>query len=99
MKLEDVVVATMTRARDHAEAQLLEGALRALQRHRLRVAVTDRESIGGIVKDLARESGFIAAESNYGPGLVGQVKSSIAAALNAGAEAILYTEPDKAAFF
>jgi hypothetical protein len=95
----DVVVATMTLARSEAEAVVLERALIALQQHRLPVVVTDGGSDGDFQQRLARQPGLMVGLSTYGSGLVGQVKSSLAAAIRLGASAILYTEPDKAGFF
>jgi hypothetical protein len=99
MRLEDVAVATMTWARDDAEARVIEHALAQLRRLDVRVVVTDGGSSDAFIRELASTTGFSVRRSSYGRGLVGQVKSSIAAALDTGAQAVLYTEPDKTAFF
>jgi hypothetical protein len=99
MKRQDVVVATITLARSDAEAAVLEGALRALQQHGLPILVTDGGSDPRFVQRLANQPNMNVGVSTYGPGLVGQVKTSLAAAMRSGASAILYTEPDKAGFF
>ncbi len=99
MTRQDIVVATMTRARDDAEARALEEALEILGRHRLSVVVTDGGSSENFVAALAAKPYLTVRASSRGRGLVPQVKSSITAALREGARAILYTEPDKAFFF
>jgi hypothetical protein len=99
MKRGDVVIATITLARSDAEAAVLERSLTALQQHRLPIVVTDGGSDSRFMQRLASQPDLIVGLSTYGPGLVGQVKSSLAAAMRRGASAILYTEPDKAGFF
>jgi hypothetical protein len=99
MNRRDVAVATITWARDEAEARVLERALAELQEHDLRIAVTDGGSSETFLCRVSPTSRLSFGTSAYGPGIVGQVKSSVATALNTGAEAILYTEPDKAWFF
>jgi hypothetical protein len=98
MTAQDVVVATMTWARDEAEARMLQAALRTLGSQALTVVATDGGSSEGFLERLNGISGLVLRRSSA-PGLVRQVKSSIAAALDAGAEAVLYTEPDKDWFF
>src|SRR4051794_16157283 len=99
MSRPDVSVATMTLARDDAEATELQHALDELQRHGVAIFVTDGGSCQSFLDRIASASAFTVRASQFGPGLVGQVKTSIAAALDAGAERVLYTEPDKAWFF
>ncbi len=99
MTAQEIVVATMTRARDEAEARTLEAALEILRSHGLRVFATDGGSTEGFLARLTGLPGFTLRTSSGAPRLVRQVKSSIAAALGEGARAILYTEPDKAWFF
>jgi hypothetical protein len=98
MTAQDIVVATMTWARDEAEARTLHAALESLGSHGLGVVATDGGSSEGFLERLTGIPGFVLCRSSA-PGLVRQIKSSIAAALDAGAEAVLYTEPDKDWFF
>jgi hypothetical protein len=91
-----MVVATISLARTEGESLLLMRSLAALARHAESVFVTDGGSSPACVAALAAlpRTRVMAAS-----GLVRQVKSSVDAAVAAGASRLLYTEPDKCAFF
>lgn len=94
-----LAIATMTLARGAAEAALIERALGTLASGRAPVAVTDGGSASALVAAIGRLPGVSIGTSTHGPGLLGQVKTSLAAAAATGARRILYTEPDKQPFF
>jgi hypothetical protein len=98
MKLADVAVATMTRARTSPEGDALLLALRALSRLAVPVIVADRESTERFRRDLKRLN-RVSVVTRVKPGLVGQINASLAAAAMSGRRFILYTEPDKRHFF
>lgn len=97
MNAGDVAVATITLVRDAEEAQLLEKALHALAARRWPVSIGDGGSPPDFLESLTR-AGFTLAPP-VARGLVGQVKASVRSALETGRRFILYTEPDKLAFF
>ncbi len=97
MDAGDVAVATITLARDAGEANLLRNALLSLAAWRMPVAICDGGSPSDFVDGL-KKSGFTLT-APAARGLVGQVKASVRLALDSGRRFILYTEPDKLAFF
>jgi hypothetical protein len=98
MKAAGVAVATMTLARDPREEAELSEALDALERLALPVFVTDGGSSRGFADALRQRKNFTACESRQ-RGLWGQIRESLLAAASSGARFVLYTEPDKHAFF
>jgi hypothetical protein len=94
----DVAIATMTLARDGREATSLRGALRELAATQIPVYVTDGGSGAEFVDQLRRLPGFNVCQPR-GSGLWPQVRCSLEAARKSGARLVLYTEPDKRAFF
>src|SRR5581483_7295201 len=94
-----VPVATMTLARTAGEQTLLERALKRLADGRRLVAVADGGSGGAFVEAIAALPRTTIVPPEGRPGLVAQVKGSLRAAVETGARAILYTEPDKEGFF
>lgn len=99
MQTSEVVVATITLARNGREEKALESALEVLKRAGLPVVVTDGGSREPFIRKLAR-LGFRSGKPENG-GLVRQVKASIRMALRQFSEKpyVLYTEPDKYPFF
>jgi hypothetical protein len=91
-----VAVATMTLARTESEEVLLYNSLAQLSTHGWPVIVTDGGSSAMFVGRLRDLRGMLVHQAS---GLVPQVNASITAALASGAPVVLYTEPDKLAFF
>jgi hypothetical protein len=98
MKAAEVAVATMTLARDPEEEVELSEALDALERVGLPVFVTDGGSSRGFADTLRERKNFTACKTQQ-RGLWGQIRESLFAAASSGARFVLYTEPDKHAFF
>lgn len=98
MTTDTIAVATLTWVRSDAEERLLRAALKALSRHRLPVAVADTGSSPGFTTFLKTLPGFTVI-SGVDTGLVAQVCASMSCAARFGRPRILYTEPDKVAFF
>lgn len=98
MHRQDVVVATMTLAKDGGDERVLLDALQRLALDRWRVVVADGGSREPFVQAIASLPAF-AVVAPRAPGLVGQVKGSIAAACALDTPFILYSEPDKFEFF
>lgn len=96
MRTKDVHVATMMWARSEAEGELLETSLQSLTRLHLPIAVADGGSPQPVVDFVTRLPGISLTMAR---GLVHQVKASVHAAVAAGREFILYSEPDKHGFF
>lgn len=94
----NATVATMTLARDAGEEQLIYKAIATLSRAGLEVAIADGGSPTRFVEAL-RDLPHVELQPSAHPGLVGQVQSAVAMARRNGAPWILYTEPDKLAFF
>jgi hypothetical protein len=93
-----VVIATMTRARDAREELLLRESLSRLAGLNVPTFVTDGGSGRRFVEDLRGLPRFGVFEAGAA-GVWGQVGRSLRAAHEAGADFILYTEPDKGDFF
>jgi hypothetical protein len=93
-----IAIATMTLARDPREAELLRSALTALSRLGLRIFVADAGSPPELI-DFIDQSPGMTRLLPVQPGLVGQVRASLRAARDDGADYVLYTEPDKRWFF
>jgi len=98
MKYGDVAIATMTRAQDRHEAELIVRALARLSRTSLPIAIADGGSPPRFVDAIRQLSGVTCVPPKH-PGLVGQVQASLMAANATGRPYILYTEPDKRGFF
>lgn len=97
----EIVVATITRARDAAETELLLSGLERLSAHGMPVFAADGGSVERF-RERARELPsvtLVPVSFTEGPRLVQQVRASLRAAAGAGARSILYTEPDKREFF
>jgi hypothetical protein len=88
----------MTLVREPAEEALLRQALRALVGHGLPVFVADGGS-GQTFVDFLQTLPDVTLVRPKGPGLVGQVQASLAAAAAATNRFVLYTESDKLDFF
>jgi hypothetical protein len=96
---ETIAVATMTLARDRSEEEELLGSLAALVGRGYPIAVTDGGSRESFVEALRALPGVLVETTSETRGLVGQVRNSLALARAWRTDRILYTEPDKAAFF
>jgi hypothetical protein len=91
-----IAVATMTLARTAAEEALLEKSLRELAHRGWPVALTDGGSADAFLSRLLSIPGVRVQRA---VGLVPQITAGITGALRSGASSVLYTEPDKMAFF
>jgi len=98
MRLQDLAVATMTRARTRPEGKAVISALRALSELGVPIAVADRGSVDSVRRHLTRIPRVILAPP-VGDGLVAQMNASLAGAATIGRRFVLYTEPDKRLFF
>ena len=98
MKLADVAVATITRARDRDEERLIAAALRRLSRSALPIAVADGGSSARFLESLRRLRGVTFVTPKH-HGLISQVQASVESAHRTGRTFILYTESDKNRFF
>jgi hypothetical protein len=97
--LSGVAFVTMTLARTDAEADLLVASLERLAAFDRPVFVTDGGSMGGFTDRLCGIRGVRLGTSTFGPGLVGQIRTGMHAAQQAGVPIVCYTEPDKLEFF
>ena len=98
MEHSQVTVATITWARSAREEAVLRRSLARLAESRLRVAVADAGNKPAFRAALDRLPGFSVTRPGQ-PGLVSQIKASIALAAESGTPFVLYTEPDKEVFF
>lgn len=98
MRENKIAVTTMTWARDAEEEKLLRESLTYLARLNIPVFVTDGGSNDEFVNFLQAFPHFTLCETTE-KGLWAQVRCSLRAAYQHGAEVILYTEPDKRDFF
>jgi hypothetical protein len=93
-----LVAATVTLVRDEAEDGLMRAALGELSRAGLRIAVADGGSPAGFLDAVTALPGCEVRRGVSG-GLLAQVRASLDLALSWGPRRVLYTEPDKHAFF
>jgi hypothetical protein len=98
MDASQVAVATITWPRSTDEEVLLGRSLRSLGEAGLPVAVTDRGTSAAFSHAVSQLPGFRVTIRTQ-PGLVAQVKDSIALAATFDTSFILYAEPDKESFF
>ena len=91
-------VATITLVRDDEEEQLLRESMLALAAHDVPVYITDGGSPAHFIDFLRGFPNFILS-GTPAKGLLAQVANSLSAAYAAGADYILYSEPDKKHFF
>jgi hypothetical protein len=96
MNKTDLSIATISRARNREEEQLLRTSLEALAALQVPVFITDGGSSESFIHFLHSLPHFSVSAAK---GLWPQAKRSITAAGKAGAKAVLYTEPDKLQFF
>jgi hypothetical protein len=94
----NATVATITLARDAGEERLIHEAIRTLSQAGLEVVIADGGSPARFV-DAVRILPHVEVHPSAHSGLVGQVQSAVSTAARKGAPWILYTEPDKLAFF
>jgi hypothetical protein len=98
MNLKDISIATITWATNEAENLLLEGSLTELAKLHLPVYITDAGSTKSFLSFL--DSGiYFHLHNGTIKGVWPQARNSLLHAMNAGAEYIFYTEPDKKDFF
>ena len=98
MDASQVAVATITWPRSIDEELLLGRSLQSLGQAGLPVAVADRGTSGAFSHAVRQIPGFCVTIQSQ-PGLVAQVKASIALAATFNTSFILYAEPDKESFF
>ena len=93
-----IAVATMTWARDEQEECLLRESLTLLAQEKIPTFVADRSSSPRFIEFLNSFPNFHLLNADS-LGVFPQVKHSLLAAADFGADFILYTEPDKKLFF
>ena len=98
MDANSVAVATITWAKSAGEEARLSRSLGVLAAAGLPVAVADRGTSPPFARRLEGMPGFRLTVPRE-PGLVAQVKASVALAATFGTPFILYVEPDKELFF
>ena len=98
MRHEDLVIATITWAKNSEEERLLEECLRSVARLGIPVVITDGGSSDQFIQSL-RPLPNVSVFRAERPGVVAQTRASVRASLEFGTEFILYTEPDKRHFF
>jgi hypothetical protein len=98
MQLDRLTFATITWARSDDEDRLLRTSLTALSGLGRPITVADGGSTPGFMAFLGGLPNIVVVECDH-PGVVGQVRSSLGAALATNAGFIVYTEPDKRIFF
>lgn len=98
MNLQQLVIATMSWARDKDEEELLRLALNQLSSTGIRVFITDGGSPEAFVNEISRLHQFTVMPSAQ-KGLWPQVRNSLKHAYASGAPFVFYTEPDKLDFF
>jgi hypothetical protein len=98
MNKNKVAIATMTWARDVNEENLLRESLTLLARQNIMTFVSDGGSSEEFIQFLERFGNFRVFRGG-GNGLFPQMKYSLRAAVDSGADFIFYTEPDKKLFF
>ncbi len=97
MLLNSISVATITRARDAREENLIARTLTSLSNLGIPVAVADGGSPAAFLDTLSRIPQLTLTPPDH-PGLVGQVRASVRAAREMGSAYMLYLEPDKELF-
>jgi hypothetical protein len=98
MQQDNLCIATMTWARTKQEEELLRNSLLELSKLNIPTFVTDGGSNEDFLKYVTSFQKFTLLQPAV-KGLWPQVKSSLQAAFDHGAEFIVYTEPDKMDFF
>ncbi len=96
--VSDVAVATMTLVRGPEEDRLIRASLARLAAFSWPIALCDGGSPHEFL-EFVRELPGMSVVDREAAGLVGQVKASLHAAARAERRFVLYTEPDKLAFF
>ena len=96
-----VAVVTMTLARTPAEGATLQRALHTLSQSGLPIYVGEGGSDRAFVAELSRvpHLQICPLPTRCKPSLVKQVRAAVAGAESAAVDYVLYTEPDKVAFF
>ena len=98
MNKKDIVVATITWARDESEAQLLQESLQQLAELDIPVVITDGGSNADFL-DFVQSVPHFTLLTTKGKGVWAQARNSLLTAYQSAAPFIFYTEPDKRDFF
>jgi hypothetical protein len=94
----NLVIATITLARNAVEEKLLVESLEQLARLNIHVYITDGGSSGSFLQFLRSIPHFFLSTTSV-KGVWAQAKNSLLEAYQADSDLILYTEPDKFMFF
>lgn len=97
MDKKEVIIATITLARNEEEEAVLRTSLAQLAELNLPVYITDGGSGESFLQFLRSFSNFTVLDPQKGLWL--QTKNSLSAAYGTGSKFIFYTEPDKTGFF
>ena len=98
MDNNQIVIATITWARDEQEEELLKKSLQLLAKTGIPVFLTDGGSSAAFLEFLGSFSNFTLSHSVQ-KGVWMQAKTSLFQAYQSGSKFIFYTEPDKLDFF
>ncbi|QHT70023.1 hypothetical protein GXP67_26945 [Rhodocytophaga rosea] len=98
MNQPNLVIATITLARNATEEKLLIESLTQLARLNIQVFITDGGSSGSFLQFLRSVPHFFLSTAQV-KGVWAQAKNSLLEASQADSDFILYTEPDKLLFF
>lgn len=96
MKTNDLVIATISWARNMEEEKVLRESLKELAELDVPVCITDGGSTDSFIEFLHSNPRFVICQAK---GLWPQARLSITTAMENGAKYIFYTEPDKLQFF
>ena len=95
MSYDEVVISTITLARDPNESRLIRRGLSILSTKPVStIVVVDGGSGDRFLEDVGRIPKVLLAQSRV-PGLLAQVRTSLHRAQETGARYIFYTEPNK----
>ena len=97
MRTDQICAATITRARDQNEEELIHRTLTALSTRGFHIVAADGGSRPSFVEALSRVPNLTLASSEHS-GLIGQIQASVRAARTRSARHILYVESDKEQF-
>jgi hypothetical protein len=101
MSNNEIVIATITLARNDAESQRLTQAIAALAGHGFPVVAADGGSTSKFINGLQQFSNVTVRpyQPSAAPRLLSQVKNALVGAARLNPGCVLYTEPDKQWFF
>ncbi len=98
MRAEDVIIATITLARNEEEENELKKSLQQLALLNIPVIIADGGSIASFMDFITGISQFTILATKQS-GVLAQAKASVLAAYETNTPFIFYTEPDKKDFF